>query len=128
MAQSEDIMVDQGSDVAINLECFNTNGSKKEFKKLDLGTGGTITPYSATAKIKKSYTAKDSDAISFETSFLSLEYPNVLELSLNNTVTATMKPGRYVYDVEISSTDSATNSIIVERILQGTLTVTPGVS
>ena len=34
MAQSEDIMVDQGSDVQIRLECFNTDGSIKQFKKM----------------------------------------------------------------------------------------------
>ena len=128
MAQSEDIMIDQGSDIAIKLECFNTDGSQKQFKVLDAASGGTITPYTATGKIKKSFTTRDSDAINFETSFLNLAYPNVLELSLNNTVTNTMKAGRYVYDVEIASTDSATGSIIVERILQGTVTVTPGVT
>ena len=38
-----------------------------------------------------------------------------------------MKAGRYVYDVEISATDSAGN-ITVERILEGKLTVSPSVT
>jgi hypothetical protein len=39
MAQSEDIMIDQGSDIAIKLECFNTDGSQKQFKVLDAASG-----------------------------------------------------------------------------------------
>ena len=57
MAQSEDIMVDQGTDVQIRLECFNTDGSIKQFKRIDPNTGATITPFTATGKIKKSYKA-----------------------------------------------------------------------
>ena len=128
MAQSEDIMVDQGSDITLRLECFETDGSKKIFKKLDANSGGTITPYAATGKINKSYSTSDSSAISFETSFLDLDNPNVLQLSLANTITDTMKAGRYVYDVELSYQDSATNTTIIERILQGTLTVSPSVN
>lgn len=128
MAQSEDIMVDQGSDVMISLECFNTDGSEKKFKKLDLNTGATIAPFTALGKVAKSYTADSSTFVSFTTSFLDLAQPNILQLSLSNAQTEIMDPGRYVYDVEITSIDSATNSTIVERILEGTLTVTPGVT
>lgn len=128
MAQSEDIMVDQGSDVTIRLECYNTDGTKKIFKKLNPDTGGTITPFTATGKIKKSFSVRDSDAIPFGTSFLDTSNPHVLQLTLANSVTNTMKAGRYVYDVELSSLDSATSMNVIERILQGTLTITPGVS
>jgi hypothetical protein len=128
MAQSEDIMVDQGTDVQIRLECFNTDGSIKQFKRIDPNTGATITPFTATGKIKKSYTADSSTAISFDTSFLDLGTPNVLQVSLTNTVTETMKAGRYVYDIELSSLDSATSTTVVERILQGNLTVNPSVT
>jgi len=38
-----------------------------------------------------------------------------------------MKAGRYVYDVEISSIDSAANTL-VERILEGQITVSPSVT
>jgi len=128
MAQSEDIIVDQGSDITIRLECFETDGSRKIFKKLDPDTGGTITPYVATGKIKKSFSTKDSDAISFGTSFLDTANPHILQLTLANSVTNAMKAGRYVYDIELSSTDSDTQMNVVERILQGTLTVSPSVN
>ena len=47
---------------------------------------------------------------------------------MTNLQTDTMKPGRYVYDVELESYDSDTDATIVERILEGKLTVTPSVT
>jgi len=38
-----------------------------------------------------------------------------------------MKAGRYVYDVELSYQDSDENTII-ERVLEGQITVTPSVT
>jgi hypothetical protein len=48
-------------------------------------------------------------------------------LELSNSQTDSMKPGRWVYDVEISYNDSAGNTII-ERVLEGNLEVTPSVT
>ena len=48
-------------------------------------------------------------------------------LKLTNTQTTSLKAGRYVYDVELSHTDSAANTII-ERVLEGVITVTPSVT
>ena len=39
-----------------------------------------------------------------------------------------MRAGRFVYDVEIASTDSDTGIVTVERILQGNLTLVPSVT
>ena len=50
-----------------------------------------------------------------------------MQFQLRNTQTDALKAGRYVYDVELSYTDSADNTII-ERILEGQLTVTPSVT
>jgi len=38
-----------------------------------------------------------------------------------------MKPGRHVYDVELSHTDSS-GSTIIERILEGRVQITPAVT
>jgi len=38
-----------------------------------------------------------------------------------------LKSGRYVYDVELSFVDSSSNTVI-ERILEGQITVTPQVT
>ena len=48
-------------------------------------------------------------------------------LSLTNSQTDALKPGKYVYDVEISFVDSDNNTI-VERILEGRIQVTPSVT
>ena len=128
MAQYEDLIVDQGSDVEIKLELFNPDGSPKILNKFDDATQ-TLTPmFSSTAKIKKSFNTKDSDSISFGTSTISpTNAENELYLSLTNTITDAMKAGRYVYDVEISATDSF-GVTTIERILEGKLTVSPSVT
>lgn len=46
-----------------------------------------------------------------------------LQLTLDSANTANIKPGRYVYDVKMTS-----NSAVVTRILEGIITVTPQVT
>ena len=84
--------------------------------------------FAATGKIKKGFNSTDSNTYSFGTTTLSPNNEeNCVFLSLTNTVTNSMKAGRYVYDVEISATDSDGN-VTVERILEGKLTVSPSVT
>ena len=128
MAQYEDLIVDQGSDVEIKLELFNPDGSQKQLNKFNTLTQTLEPLFNATGKIKKSFNTKDSDAISFGASNISpSNAENELYLSLTNTVTDNMKAGRYVYDVEISATDSF-GVTTIERILEGKLTVSPSVT
>tara|TARA_R110000796_G_scaffold26398_5_gene73431 strand:+ start:666 stop:1022 length:357 start_codon:yes stop_codon:yes gene_type:complete len=116
MSQYEDFTFDQGADQSIKLELVNTDGTKKN-----------LAGFTANAQIRKSYSSSDSDAITFSTQFESPVSTGVLNLTLTNTQTSAMKSGRYVYDVEISSQDSASNTII-ERILEGQITVSPSVT
>ena len=128
MAQYEDLIIDQGSDVEIKLELYNPDGTMKILNKYDT-IGQQITPlYSATGKIKKSFNSTDSNTYDWGTTTLSPgNEENCVYLSLTNTVTNSMKSGRYVYDVEISATDSQ-GVVTVERILEGKLTVSPSVT
>ena len=128
MAQYEDLIIDQGSDVEIKLELYNPDGTMKILNKYDT-IGQNITPlYSASGKIKKSFNSTDSNTISWGTTTLSPgNEENCVFLSLTNAVTNAMKSGRYVYDVEISATDSQ-GVVTVERILEGKLTVSPSVT
>ena len=48
-------------------------------------------------------------------------------MSLTNTQTDALKAGRYVYDVELSFADSDGDTII-ERVLEGKITITPSVT
>ena len=128
MAQQEDLEIDKGSDVAIRLDLYNTDGSAKILNTTDSG-GNQIEIYTITGKIKKTYNTKDSDAVLFTgTSKDPDNLNNAVHLSLTNIQTEAMKPGRYVYDVELLFADSDSDGSFntIERILQGNLTVTPG--
>jgi|SRR6056300_583484 hypothetical protein len=118
MADYEDFTIDQGADVAIELHLQETDGSKKN-----------LTGHTAAAKMKRSYNSVDSDEImSFTTSISTPETDGVLVLALTNIQTDALNPRlRYVYDVELSFNDSDGN-IIIERILEGKIKVTPSVT
>ena len=115
MAQYEDIMIDQGTDVAIELSLVDKNGAKKN-----------LTGYSVAAKMKRTYNSDSADTTDFAT-VITDEDQGELTLSLTNIQTDALKAGRYVYDVEISYQDSDSNTII-ERILEGNIHVSPSVT
>lgn len=128
MAQYEDLTIDKGSDVTIRLDLYNPDGSPKQLNTQD-ETATFVPLYNVNAKLKKTYNTKDSDAVSFFATTVdpdNLDY--VIHLSLTNEQTSALKPGRYVYDVEISRYDSAEQATIVERILEGNIQVTPSVT
>ena len=51
----------------------------------------------------------------------------IATISLTNTQTDALRPGRYVYDVELSFIDDQANTI-VERILEGRIQISPSVT
>ena len=116
MAQYEELQIDKGSDVTIKLELEDLNGNAKN-----------LTNHTVAGKIKKTYNTSDSDATTFTTEIQAPATGGVINLSLSNTQTQALKAGRHVYDVEISFTDSNAQTV-VERVLEGTLTVTPSVT
>ena len=117
MAQYEEFTIDQGADVAIEIQCLDpeTNSAKN------------LTNYSAAAKMKRNYNSDSDDTTTFTAVIPSPSTGGIVTLSLNNTQTDALKIGRYVYDVEISFVDSAGDPI-VERILEGRIQVTPSVT
>mgnify|MGYP001331466964 FL=1 len=127
MAHYEDIEIDQGTDVVIQLELFNPDGSRKTLLNWDSDLGSFHNNYDMTGKIKKSYNSSDSAVLFGCTAYNPQNKENILELSLTNVQTDAMRAGRFVYDVEIASTDSD-GLITVERILQGNLTLVPSVT
>jgi hypothetical protein len=116
MSQYEDVTIDQGADQVIQLELVDIAGAKKD-----------LSGYSIAAQIRKTYSSSDSDAVTFSTQIATPATDGIINLTLTNSQTGAMKAGRYVYDVEISSTDSASNTL-VERILEGQITVSPSVT
>lgn len=118
MADYEDFTIDQGTDVAIQLDLVEPDGSKKD-----------LTAHSGAAKMKRSYNSVDSDEIvDFTVVVGDPPTDGTLILSLTNSQTDTLNPRlRYVYDVELSFLDSDGNTII-ERILEGKIKVSPSVT
>lgn len=117
MAQYEDLIIDQGADIAVELHLLEKDGTIKD-----------LTGFSAFAKMKRSYNA-DSDNTQAFTTIINAETPEdgKLILELTNTQTDLLKPGRWLYDVEISYLDSDSNTII-ERVLEGNVQVNPSVT
>ena len=117
MAQYEEITIDQGTDVTIQLELVDTTGAKK-----------SLANHTIAAKMKKNYNSTDSaDIHNFTTLVVNPSSDGIVTLSLTNSQTDALKPGKYVYDVEISFIDSD-NATIVERVLEGRIQVTPSVT
>jgi len=117
MAHYEDLKIDKGTDVSIEIHLVNLDNSKKN-----------LTGYSVAAKMALSYDATDSDKISFTPSILSPASDGIVNLYLSNATTNQLTTKkRYVYDVEISHVDSASNTLI-ERVLEGLVTVSPSVT
>jgi hypothetical protein len=107
MAQYTDITIDQGSTYSGKIPVIGAN-------KLPMN----LTGFSARGQIRRSYSSLTS--INFSTS---IQDPLTGEIFINLTPTQTgaMKPGRYVFDVEIYNN----NQSIVIRVCEGQAEVTP---
>ena len=117
MAQYEEITIDQGADITLQLELVDTNGNPKN-----------LNGYTVAAKAKRNFNSDSSDTFTFATAVLSPSTDGLCTLTLTNTQTDAMKaPGKYVFDTEISYLDSNLDTI-VERVLEGVLNVTPSVT
>lgn len=115
----EDITINQGADVAIELHLAYDSGSTY-----------SLVNKAVSAKMKRNYTdsAGDPDTITFQSAIINPAEDGIVSLSLTNTQTDALKTrGRYVYDVEISYTDSDSNTII-QRVLEGQIEVSPSVT
>lgn len=116
MATYEEFTIDQGADAAIEIHLVNPNGSAKD-----------LTNHTIAAKMKRTYNSDSDDTTAFSSIVASPATDGVATLSLTNTQTDALKPGRYVYDVEMSYLDSDDNTII-ERVLEGKILVTASVT
>lgn len=115
----EDIVINQGSDVAIEVHLITDSGGTYDL------TGRTVS-----AMMKRSFSDSDGDpdTLQFNSIVASPPGAGVITLSLTNTQTDTLKTrGRYVYDVEVSYNDDSGNNI-VQRVLEGQIDVSPSVT
>lgn len=116
MAEYEEFTIDQGSDIAIELELVDADGARK-----------SLVGHSIAATLKKSYSDSAGEATTFNAIIADPATNGIVTLNLTNTQTAALRKGRYVYDVELSFVDDSDNTII-ERILEGRIQVAPSVT
>jgi hypothetical protein len=106
MATKANITIDQGTE--FNTEIILTD---------DYGNALDLSRYTAKSQLRKSYSSSSA------TDFTVYLHEGKVTLSLNSTSTASLTPGRYVYDAILTN-----QSLVVTRIVEGIVTVTPRVS
>ena len=109
MAVVSNLIVDQGTDFAVSIVYKNDDGTLKD-----------LTGYQVRSQMRRSYYSTSNTA--FTAGFVDAVLGEI-ELSLSANTTNSLKPGRYVYDVEVVDTNSK-----VTRIVEGLVTVLPGVT
>ena len=110
MAVYSNITVDQGSDYSAVIDVTDSDGDNID-----------LTGYSAAGQVRKTYSS--STAVDFTCTVATPASSGKLNISLSNVQTNAMKAGRYVYDIEITSSGGTKT-----RVLEGQLEITPGVT
>ena len=108
MATKANLIIDQGTSFSTSIDIQDEYGGAID-----------LTNYSGAAQMRKHYTS--SNAVSFSVSLGGVE--GTLTLSLSANATANIISGRYVYDVELTSSSGQ-----ISRVLEGIVTVTPNVT
>ena len=108
MAIIANIFIDQGADFSVTVNVADVDGTT-----LDLAG------YTAAAQMRKTYTSTNASA-TFGTVVSASD--GKVTLSLTDTVTGALEPGRYVYDMTVTSGSTTT------RVIEGQAIVTPSVT
>ena len=116
MAQYEDLEIDQGTDVAIQIELDTFAGTNKD-----------LTNHTVAAKMKRGYNSDSDNTQDFNTIINAPATAGIVTLSLTNAQTNALATGKYLYDVELSFTDSS-GATITERVLEGAIRVKPSIT
>lgn len=108
MAIKANLVVDQGTTFSATIDLTDASGAVFN-----------LTGYTVAAQMRKNYAS--STAVNFTASHSSTG--GEIFLSLTSTTTSTIEPGRYLYDVEITSSGGS-----ITRVVEGIVTVTPGIT
>tara|TARA_B100001113_G_scaffold289618_1_gene245571 strand:- start:704 stop:1033 length:330 start_codon:yes stop_codon:yes gene_type:complete len=109
MAAVHNLYVDQGADFTVEVGIYDDNNA-----------AWNLTGYSVAAKIKKSYYSSTSTSF---TATVSSTSTGTVVLTLLDSVTTAMDPGRYLYDVIVTSAGGTKT-----RVIEGIVTINPGVT
>jgi hypothetical protein len=108
MGAKANIVIDQGADFSTTITVTDDNGDSV-----------LLTGYTASGQIRKHYTSTTAYTINTSINASS----GTVTLTVPRSVTANMEAGRYVYDVEITSSANTRS-----RLVEGIATVTPEVT
>jgi len=106
---SVNITIEKGTDHASSFTITNADG-----------TAYNLTNQSAVAKLKKF----PSSTTSYSFSSSLIVATGKLTISMGNTVTNTLDPGRYYYDIVLTNSSTSKKT----RVIEGMALVTPSVS
>lgn len=109
MAIKANLVIDQGTDFSATIDVSDSAGQTYD-----------LTDHTVASQMRKNY-ASASAAASFGASHNSAN--GQITLTLTNAITESIEPGRYLYDVEITSPSNT-----VSRVVEGIVTVTPGMT
>ena len=108
MAIKANLVVDQGANFTATIDVADANDAVFN-----------LTGYTVAAQMRKNYTS--STATTFTASHTGVL--GKINLGLSANTTAAIEPGRYLYDVEITSSGGT-----ITRVVEGIVTVTPGIT
>jgi hypothetical protein len=108
MAIKANIVIDQGTDFSALIDVETASG-----------TTFSLVGYTVAAQMRKNYSS--SAATTFTCSSNGIY--GQITLTLDKTATSLLEPGRYLYDIEITSSGGT-----VTRVVEGVVTVTPGMT
>ena len=112
MAATANLTIDQGATFSSDITVKDNAGNP-----LDL------TDYTASAKMALGYSSTRT-RVTMTTAFASDRTTGILTISLTADQTNTLSaPARYLYDVEITASDST-----VTRVIEGIITVNPSIT
>lgn len=109
MAIYSNLTIDQGSTFKADIDVTDADGDA-------LNLAG----YTVAGQLRKNYSSSTSTDF---TASVTSTINGTIRISLSATQTNDLKAGRYVYDVEITSSTGE-----VTRVLEGQVEVTPGVT
>ena len=109
MAVYSNMTIDQGTDFSSAIDVTDADGDAVN-----------LTGYPVAGQIRKTYTS--STAVNL-TCAVSNATSGIVSVALTAAQSNAMKSGRYVYDVEITSSGGAKT-----RVLEGQVEITPGVT
>jgi hypothetical protein len=106
MATKLNISIDQGTSFSEVFDVADANGAPVD-----------MTVYTGAAQIRKHYSSTNATPFS-----VNLASNGSVTISLSANVSANMVPGRYLYDVEVTSGSGTF------RIVEGIVTITPNIT